>query len=255
MVRTFPGDRANKLDEAIYIDGLGVSFNTVARLDIAAGQCTDSTGTKTIKNTGTLTVDMAVTGDGGLQTGSTEAADTWYDVLLIGDTSEVNAVKGLLVPFGTAFSESGYDVYRKIDSIRNNASSNFWQMLSTGSGNYRTKWYCEARTDVRALSAGVATTFTNVDLGAWLPDEADIAHLNAQFETGASGTASDTGRLRPDGMTENNTPFRIAPGVVSASPMVCQIEIPCPGQIVEYRVEDGTNNALTLHVQGYSYKL
>lgn len=255
MVTTFPGDRANKLDEAIYIDGLGISFNTVAKFDIAAGQCTDSTGTKTIESSGTLTVDMAVTGDGGLQTGSTEAADTWYDILLIGDTTEVNATKGLFVPVGTAFAESGYDIYRKVGSARNNASSNFWQTIQTGSGNYRTAWYCEARTDLRALSAGVATTFTDVVLSAWLPAEADVVAMCLTFEIGASGTNTDTGRLRPDGMTENNTPFRISPGVVSDEPMRAQMIIPCPGQIVEYRVEDGANNKLTLFIQGYSYKL
>ena len=86
---------ANLLDGSI--EGLRMKpddTNPTYQINILKGSCRDSTGIHTMKTGVTKTVDMTVSGAGGLDTGS-EASSTWYAVYIIDDTSGNNNPAGL----------------------------------------------------------------------------------------------------------------------------------------------------------------
>lgn len=164
-----------------YIDGLGLSFNTVAIVDIAAGEASDSTHVFNLVLSTPKTADITVTGAGGLQTGSTEAVDTWYKVLVIGTAfGPPEPTNVLLVPDGTAFSEVGFDVFRQVGWVRNDGSSNFIDFKMTGDGKHRTVMWINDTANRLVLSGGSAQTATAVDCSSLVPPTSELAHLKIE---------------------------------------------------------------------------
>ena len=114
-----------------YINGFILSNDATAPntvLDIAVGQCIDSTNAKGIVLASALTKSLASnwvsgTGNGGLDTG-TKATSTWYHVFII-----LNATSGAVdVLFSTSATNpllpTGYTYFRRIGSIYTNSSGN-----------------------------------------------------------------------------------------------------------------------------------
>lgn len=81
---------------------------------------------------GVLAADITVSGPGGRQTGSALLPNQWYRVLAIGDSSGVNSPAILLVPNGTAFSQAGYDVFRRVGFVRTNGASEILKFFQGG---------------------------------------------------------------------------------------------------------------------------
>lgn len=128
-------------------------------------------------------------------------------VYLIGDTTGVNAVTTLLIPDGTGFSETGYDVKRRIGWARNDSSSNILKFGSklTGKGSYRKIMYDENKAgDLQVLAAGSTATFTDLDLS---PGVAPVSQRCILFIRYDSDSTSAEVELRPNGSTVTN--FRI----------------------------------------------
>jgi hypothetical protein len=166
----------------LYINGLVVSNdattpNTI--LDIAAGQCRDSNniidmilGDFLNEGTGTAnsstSLNAAVNGINGLDTGSL-AVSTMYAIYVIGDSSNKNPTGVILsanqslplLPFG-------YDSYRKIAFWATDSSSHFLSGYYSPSGiNVRAFFYDAPQ--ATAITAGHATTYTNVNLIKFVP--------------------------------------------------------------------------------------
>jgi len=199
---------------------------------------------------GVKTADIAVTGAGGLQTGSSEASDTWYGVYIIGDTRNVNATTVLLIPDETAFAESGYDVKRRIGWVRNNASSAFLKFNQTGNGADRKIFYDVVDTEVNELSAGASTTFVDVDLKSSMPPTSDLAYLTFVYDNDAT---INNFALRTNGSTvaRANCLTRFQPGVIATGNAMGTIEIITDsGQVIEYAVQSASD-FLALYVRGF----
>ncbi len=113
----------------------------------------DSSDVMDIAWSGELTAAITTTGAGGLQTSSFEAADTWYEIHVIADTTGANVPAALLIPTGTAFSESGYDVSTLVGWVRNNGSSDFISFDCFGKGNERI-YFFTTETSTRVVLAG-----------------------------------------------------------------------------------------------------
>jgi len=78
-----------------------------------------------------VTANITVSGAGGLDSGS-EAANTWYNVFVIYN-STTQAVNALLSTSATAPTlPSGYDYWRRVGAVRNDASSNLWRTVQNG---------------------------------------------------------------------------------------------------------------------------
>lgn len=236
-----------------YLNGLKLTYLTAATVQIESGTCRDSTNAFNIENSGTISLDITVSGAGGLDTGS-EAANTWYAVHIITDTTGVNAVDAIFSLSGTAPTlPSGYDVFRRVGWVRNDGSSNFLKFYQDGIGIERTIFYDETLGTVRPLNGGTATTYTDVDCSDEVPSTSQKFLALVQFRTGTSGAISDRIRIRRNGAAVGNstlTQFRA--GVVSNTRFFMQGTIYTDAsQIIEYRVDDGAENDVSISVIGY----
>jgi hypothetical protein len=150
------------------------------------------------KSSSSLSVDLDVSGLGGLDTGS-QASSTWYHVYLVPDSIDglLNAVASVTDP--DSGGPTGYDVWRWIGSVRNNGSSNirmFWQI-----GN---RFYSEADdsdSELVLLSASSPTT------GSWVNLSTALA---AAVPTAVADKALVRGYL--DGDPGQVSALRVEPG-------------------------------------------
>jgi len=234
-----------------YFDGLQMSFNTVAKVDIAAGACRDTTNAYDITPSAILTADIAVSGKNGLDTG-TEAADTWYAVHVIGDTTGVNAPASLLSLSATAPTQpSGYDVFRRVGWVRNNGSSAFINFVQRNSGRDRKIIYNTAAGDVNVLTGGTATVYTDVDCSSLMPSTADSALLMAEFGAGTGGTVGQKLQIRGNFSTFDTVGSVLETATTTAK-VIHYRELATDGsQIIEYNVSDAANNIAIIRVYGY----
>lgn len=120
------------------------------------------------------TADITVSGAGGLDTGA-EAASTWYYIHAIAKDDGTEHVLLSLSPTAPTLP-SGYTRFRAVGLVRNNASSNFLRFFQKGKKVH----YLEDTqvSPLRILTAGQATTFTNVDASAVIPLSAVRAELH-----------------------------------------------------------------------------
>lgn len=238
-----------------YVSGARLAFVSNPVVSVGeAGQrsvIADSTGILPLAWTGLLNADIRVAGAGGLQTGQSEAANTWYQVLIIGDSSGTNAPAALLVPEGVGFSQSGYDIFRRVGYVRNDGSSNLLSFFQSGKGNQRTILYQETIPNLRVLNNGSATSYTDVDCSAFIPP---IGRAEVMFQLtfdNSGGTAGNDLRVRPGDSTISNVPTRLQPGVIVTSSMQIPVTVfTDASQTIQYEVSVGSNVA-DIIVVGY----
>jgi len=123
-------------------------------------------------------VDVAVSGVGGLDTG-TEAADTWYYIWLISNGSEVDT---LLSTSSTAPTmPSGYTYKALVGTIYNDSGSNFIKIYQQDNhvGIER----------VEVLTAGTAVTPTSISLASIVPLTAKSILGDVHQNTSSAQTA------------------------------------------------------------------
>lgn len=152
-----------------YISGLQISYATTTTITIGAGQCRDSNdvidipvGAAPLNGVATaapITINAAVNGINGLDTG-TFAATSGYYVFVIADSTYENPVAALISLSATAPTmPSGYDSFRVIGWVRTGATAVFDPFdMRTGSQRY-----FQYRTPI-VMAAGTATTSTSVNL-------------------------------------------------------------------------------------------
>lgn len=222
-------------------------------------EATAQDGSMVISWSGALSASIASSGAGGLDTGS-EAANTWYGILVIADSSGVNSPAAMLtVSTGATFPHvsptlpSGYDKYRRLGWVRNNASSNFLKFSQSATGCTFRIFYDENRATVQALTGFATTTFTALSLAAFLPPSATDAYLLMDYDN-AAGSAGDDARVRMSGSSVTSTTFSVQPGaaVGAVDDYRQQIIVPVDtSQAVEVAVENALNS-LDIFVQGYT---
>lgn len=129
----------------------------------------DAAGNPKLLSNVSVTVDMAVSGVGGLDTGA-EAANTWYYLWVIYNQTN-QTVAGLVSASETAPTmPSGYTYKALASVVRNDASSNFLAFHQRGD-LYQ---YKAAQT---VLSAGTATVLTAINLSSVVPPQVKSALL------------------------------------------------------------------------------
>ncbi len=175
-----------------YLDGLRLQWNSVTQVQFTAGTCRDSTNEFDLTLAITTTITMEATGSGatGLQTGSSEASDTFYKCLIIGDTNGVNATTTLLVPQGTAFSETGYDVFRFLGSVRNNGSDDFLRFILHRTDRNRHMMIEEPKSELIFLNTGgpdSSDTFETVSMSDVVPENTSMVDIQVEFDMDNDG--------------------------------------------------------------------
>jgi len=200
-----------------------------------------------------LTADITVSGPGGLQSGSVEAANTWYAVYVIADSQGVNPTTALLIPAGTGFSQPGYDLLRRIGWVRNNSTSNFRRFVCIGNGKRR-RYYVDGDMvgSSVVLSSGTATVWTSVSCVAAAPPTAK--ELLVRYEYQPANTFDDFA-LRPGGsaVSRPGAPQNIQPVIAAQTEgqdIRAAMLVACStSQAIDYATQSG--GPLTLAIAGY----
>ena len=171
-----------------YLNGLGISNNATTpntKLDIAAGTCIDSTATFQLTTTSTITINGAVNGLNGLDTGSL-AASKVYSVYLVGDPLTQQATGAMISLSATPLLPFGYSAYALIGYITTDASVHFLKGYWTAGDSTHRKFIYDAP-QATAVTAGAATTYTAVDLSALVPNNTNFpVQINYAFTPGAA---------------------------------------------------------------------
>jgi hypothetical protein len=169
-----------------YINGLELAYLTTTTMSVNQGRCSDSTNTNDISvglplnvaatqtgvepvdpGTGAVTINIAVNGVGGLDTG-TIAASTFYAVYAIGDSYGLNPGSALIsANLTTPFLPSGYDMKKRLGYIKTDGSSHILPFRQDGCGLDRWMWYDAPI--ATSVTAGSSATYAPVDCSASLP--------------------------------------------------------------------------------------
>lgn len=187
-----------------HLDGGALSRNATNptyQIDIAAGSCKSDDDTTDILWSSTLTFDVSTTGANGRNSDTAEQASKWYLVHVIW-----NPTTGTAAAFGINEDDigsftwpSGYTKKRLLGAFRNDASSNFSPLTqSKTEGRVREfHWDESEESALEVLTAGSATTWTDVDLSALVPPTTTWALIRVMIY----GTNAPSGccKIRPNG--------------------------------------------------------
>lgn len=177
----------------LYTNDLNITWASNTTLTISSGQCRNSTNIYDIVVANALTLNAAVNGANGLDTG-TFAGSKWYAVYAIGDTTNTNDAACLISLSATApLMLDGYDVFKRIGWARTDGSTHFLLIHQLGSGSEKTYVY-DARVNV--LNAQGSATYDAVDCSAAIPSTSRLAKVNWTFKP---ATQTNVFTIRPTG--------------------------------------------------------
>lgn len=202
----------------LYINNLSVAWASNTTLTLASGICRDSTNTFDISLTANKTINAAVNGANGLDTGSF-AASKCYAVFVVADSSGFNSPVGLISLSATApVLPTGYDIFRRVGWAFSDGSTHFILVYQSGNGSSRKYVYDEP---VSALAAGTSATFAAVSLVQKIPAiEGTPVKLQIDFTPNA---ADDASYIRAGGSSATNG--IVTYGNVAAKKASAQVEV------------------------------
>ena len=236
----------------LYINGLEISNNATTpntKLDIAAGQCRDSTDVYQISTSSALTINAATNGLNGLDTGSL-AASTVYAVHLVADPVDGNTTGAMISTSYTApVLPFGYSAFRLIGYIVTDSSVHFLPGYWVGNNNARMFMYDAPQ--ATAITAGADTSYTAITLTALVPTKDNTpVWIYSDLTPGAAGRAL---YLQPTGATGDAV---IITGQVSTvhvtanSLVLAKLSSSVPK--ISYKVSNG-GDAAAIKVAGYQF--
>ena len=228
----------------LYANNLQVSWVSTTTLSMAAGQCRDSTDSVDLTLSTATTINGAVNGVNGLDTGSL-ANNTWYAVYIIGSSLNSQATATLLSTSATAPAlPSNYDCFRRIGWVLTDGSAHFLAVNIYGNSNQRIYMWDAIATE---LSAAGNASYTDVDLSSSVPSTSTLVHLNWKL---VPNTAGNLSLLRKNGSSSTTNPQLT--GSVAAQPNAGFLTMNCDSsQIIEYKTASASD-ALTLYVIGFT---
>ena len=263
----------------LYVQGGRLTYASTTTFTVSPGQFRDSTNINDIVISSTQTVSQAVSGIGGLDTG-TIAASTIYYVYAIG-SSIYGADNGLdslsngsttasypdsYLPAGCIISlvngqptlPFGYDMWRRIGAIRTTAGSAIEPFTQSGFGKNRTMRY---QTPVAPGAAATAGTTSYATIGALLAIVPQIP-VDVIIEASlAPATAGDSLYLAPYGNTVAPGGYQNRMSAAVIQPAAQYLQMICPGAFnaaatpvieVDYATTAGAGTtAVTFVVTGY----
>lgn len=230
----------------LYVDGLAVSWASNTTLSVALGRARNSTDVNDIILDAAVTINAAVNGLNGLDTGSL-AASTMYAVYVVG--SSLGAVDpGAMISLASSSSPllpTNCDMYRRIGWALTDGSSHFLLFYQYGSDKTRQYYY---DVGISELSGGAATSFTAIDLATSVPPIATNVIMDILFTPDG---ATEVAEFLPFGSSASNGIVRFGCGVAAAQQgsitVPCQLGSGVPK--VLYKVASG--DTLTLLTVGY----
>lgn len=198
---------------ARYIGNAGLTYVSASQIQIGSSgilsEVKDDLNIFDIRWIGALTVDITISGAGGLDTG-TEANDTWYAVYVLADSNGTNNPVGLMSTSASAPTlPAGYNLKRRLGWVRNNSSGNFLNFLQTGSQNEKLYTYQENIVQRIIISGGTSTTWSTLSAATFVPPTA--RRMNA-YTLLSTDTATDLAFIRTTGSGLTSTGWVNKPG-------------------------------------------
>lgn len=233
------------------VQGLQIAIASTTTLTVQAGQARDSTNVNDIVISSAVTLNAAVNGVNGLDTGSL-TTNTLYALYAVGDSTNNNHAGVVLSLNQSApLLPVGYDMYRLIGYVRTDGSSLFLTGYWTGSANERTFVY-----DVpiaTAITAGASATYAPVTLTTFVPAVQNVlARMEINWTANAAG---DTLALQPFNAVGDTLKYIAGVAGASAHTLVreyVQAQLSSGAPKINYKVSAGT---VALNVAGYQYTI
>lgn len=179
-----------------YAYGLGLSNNATTpntKLDVAVGSILDSSKTFQLNLDVAVTIDATKNGLNGLDTGSLAASKLYY-VYVIADPQAYNTPGCMISLSSTPLLPYGYSAYAVIGYVATGAGSTFLKGYWTDDkSSLRTFMYDAPQ--ATAITAGNATSYTAIDLSAFVPAVANTPVFVDSALTPSA--ASQTLKLQP----------------------------------------------------------
>jgi len=189
-----------QLTPPVQLYGLPIAWGSNTTLTVGTGNTLDALQNNNMTVSSTITINSAVNGANGLDTG-TIAASTFYAVYLIGSSllnPRAPTAALLSTNYTTPTMPQYYDIYIRIGFWVTDSMSHFVLMTQFGTGRQRTYIY---DTLPQALNAGTQTsTFAAIDFTGFLPIAAIQTTLNYFFTANSAG---DAALFRPTGSTSS----------------------------------------------------
>ncbi len=239
-----------------FVHNLQASWLSATTLSVAAGECRDSTDAIDMVLAAPVTINAAIVGVNGLDTGAL-AASTPYYVYLLNDTSGALDPCVMLSISATApvlptVSGVTYDAFRIVDHWMTGGGSTFLNGYTYGSGNDRTRrWDTSVAT---AVTAGASQTLAPIVLTPGVPPIAGVrVLLGAIFTPNAAG---NTCSFTPFGSTA--TVMQKITGQVTTVPVSQEIEVGAPlnaGVPTVLYINSAATGALNALINGYRYSV
>lgn len=226
-----------------YINDLTLAWASNTTLSVSSGQCRDSQNVYDIVISSAITINSAVNGANGLDTGSL-AASTWYAVHAIGDSTNYNDGATILSLSATApYLPAGYDVQRRIGWVRTDGSSHFLVFYQDGKGDRRDYFWDAV---ITVLNASGSDTYDDVDCSGAMPSTSKIAKINWTFNP---ATQTNVFTVRPTGSSSTTGPTGQA-AVISVNSKGFAEFVTNSSQSLDY-ITTHANDDLTLGVMGF----
>lgn len=157
----------------LYVNGLIISNNATTpntKLDISAGQARcgieNSPNLVDVILESGVTIDTAVIGANGIDTGAL-AASTWYYPYLIGSSTNQVAAAAILSTSATAPAmPEGYDVFKKLGFALTDGSVHFLKFNVAGNGNLRQHFWDDS---IKVANDLTSATLAAIDLSTAVP--------------------------------------------------------------------------------------
>lgn len=218
-------------------NNLVITRPTVATVTVTTDRAIllDSSDNPKLFSSITETANITASGSNGLDTGS-ESSSTWYSIWLIAKSD--GTIDSLLSISSTSPTmPSGYTYKLRVGWVRNNSSSDF-----VGFFQYNNEaWLYPA---VEVVSAGNATSPTDVDLSSVIPPTARV--FIGEFTILSATSSTRRLEVRPNGFTEAWTyVFKRNDGTGAVLSVITD-----SSRLIEYNVSD-SGDAAYIMSRGY----
>jgi len=227
----------------LYKSGCGLTWATNTTITVAKGQWRDSTNINDIVLSSTITINGAVNGANGLDTGSL-ANNTFYYVFLIGDSTKNLPTAGLLSLSSTAPAlpggvnvPGGYDMFRRIGAVLTDGSAHILSFTQIGTE----MWY---EAPISVLAATANASFTAQNIGAAVPPIA----INVRFlATLVANAASNFVALRPTGSANTTGYAKMSAVAAGGTSQIGVLVCPCNATpSIDWKTDAASTAALSI---------
>lgn len=203
-----------------YIFDGRLGFLTDSTVSVAPVDCRNDTNVQNFSRT-SATVNMATSGVLGIQTSDAPiAADTWYEINVIGDTSDSNSDTFIAIEAGSSLTQTGYDIKRKLGYVRSNSTSDIIDFTMHHLGNYRRVVYNDTSVNLQLLTPSgpaAGTTLETLDCSDLLPPGCTQFDMHIELDQDDDGDQfrfqnPDSGEVYANCVHRVGTGINTAPG-------------------------------------------